>query len=757
MASEDRHTPAAEYLVCQSTGTCLSVVSGSGPGDAVVGLAKCTGSSSQRWYVCDGRWQWAPDRSLCLAHKQGELCLAPCTSTTTQASWTLDESGRLSPSHSSLALDVPWDYPRTKVILYPKHSGQNQKWWLLSTLKKIIDDSPDSTPTTPTVPRTLLHIVQGQHQQFSQTGRKPDFLISQSSHTLVTVLSGSGPHDAVVGLAPYTGQPCQQWSLQAGQWKWGQDPSLCLAPSTSSDTLTLASCTSSTAQWTLDNQGVVSCGTRVLDVPWEHPRQHLIVYPRHGGINQKWWNLATLTMQVPSKSPPMNNDSVYMKEMACTLINKLCDTSEPFPIQRTVEHFPGKVSSSAPRITATLTLDLSSLGQRENIRMTAPKDWQATDLYIPDGELFQVMLPDWLSSQQASQISVRVGAHCDTLQPESSNVKGRTFKRIPDITEEFEVKPGINNFRSQFGGNLIFTFEEGSHFNVNIEVKNVVRGLHYILGKTSKEEWERVRDIHKVPHAMLEGKSVVLVVPYSSILALTNPDQLLHRYDQIIHLLNDLAGFGDNDPPPRGKQWLVEDVQISAGSAHAGFPAMFCQEYYELCCPDTPYDWVTWHELGHNFQQGNFWSYRYGSESTVNLFSLYIQETLLKEDRLRKENRYTKTATEVDEGLTFQEADCWQKLVFLMEIKHAYPKCGWEMYRCVSRTTRALSDQQAASLTSCQQRQIDYVYELLSEAVGADLLPHYQRWGLEVSKKAQAKVTQLGLPMSPADLSIRNN
>lgn len=75
MAGGDEECP--EYLVSQSTNTCLSVVRGSGACDAVLGLSKCTGSIRQQWYVCsDGRWEWGADRSLCLAHNpnnQGDV------------------------------------------------------------------------------------------------------------------------------------------------------------------------------------------------------------------------------------------------------------------------------------------------------------------------------------------------------------------------------------------------------------------------------------------------------------------------------------------------------------------------------------------------------------------------------------------------------------------------------------------------------------------------------------------------------------
>lgn len=109
------------------------------------------------WYhkTCPG-YYFKVSSSVFVFPRLDQVCLAP--STTNQTSWLLDESGRLT-CGSNLALDVPWEKPRTAVILYPKHSGQNQKWWLLSALKKIIADD-----TVTTVPPSLLQIVQCQAQ-----------------------------------------------------------------------------------------------------------------------------------------------------------------------------------------------------------------------------------------------------------------------------------------------------------------------------------------------------------------------------------------------------------------------------------------------------------------------------------------------------------------------------------------------------------------------------------------------------------------
>lgn len=743
-----------EYLVNQSSHTCLTVVRGTGPADAVLAMAKSTGSVKQQWYVQGGQWQWAGDRAYCLVpNGNGSLGLAP--SSTSRVVWTLDKFDRM--VAGSLALDVPWENPRTRVIMYPKHDHINQKWWTLSGLKTCLGATSN---TDCCLPQHITQVCQREIDQWRDCHcqEAPDYIISQSTNTFVTVVSGGGADDAVVGLAPYEGGSSQQWFLKDSRWLWGCDRSLCLVPDWNSYSLKLEPCSSSSWTWNIDADGIISVGQHVMDVPWEKPRTRIIMYPRHGGINQRWWTLSSLQAASQQSIYPFSakDYTTYKQEVARGLINKLSPLSQPVPYQRDIDNFPGRVAPTTPRINRSITLRITGVKQRENLRMTVPEDWQATDLYVAAGSVFQVILPLTLSPESASQISVRVGAQCDCLEPHSHNVSEDSFKRMPLVTEEFDVDPGENCLRSQFGGNLIFMFDEGESFNINVEVKNVVKAPHYILGQTTAAEWKTLKQLD-APYSILETNKVVVVVPTLSARKITELDELLRRYDDVISKLDFLSGFDERDPPPQGKQWLVDDVQITAGSAHSGFPAMFDREYYDLCCTSTPHDWVTWHELGHNYQQSYWWSYAYGSESTVNLFSLYIQEQLKCEDRLKKENRYTKTAAAVDRGLTFEKADCWEKLVFLMEIKHSFPQKGWEMFRLLNRTTRSLSEEDADKLASCTQHQYDYVYKQLSYTVGADLILHYQRWGLPVSKEAQREVQNLRLQKAPADLSRRKN
>ncbi|XP_066949375.1 TRPM8 channel-associated factor 2-like [Macrobrachium rosenbergii] len=592
--------------------------------------------------------------------------------------------------------------------------------------------------------------------------KDPDLLLSQFTLGCLTVVNGSGP-GAEIALAKCANKLDQKWTSVGDVLIWEGNPSCCLVPDYEKKVVTLGDVSVSPAEWVYDSkERFVVDGTNALFVPSEKPRTAVTLHPLRDNQNEKWWKFSDLDAMLdgapPAQYPVPDTDiTTYKQELARGLNNGFTSATKPLPYERDVATFPGIVPSSTPRVGRTLVLDLSVLGQIRDFRMTLPQDWQVTDLYAAAGDVVEIIIPDSLSVERASQIAVRVGAHVDFLKDTSTNVTQKhQWKRMPIVTETFELQPGVNKIRSQYGGHLIFMFTEGDNFKVEAEVKNVVESPYFRLGATTTAQWKKELE-KETPYVILETDKVVVVIAASDAKNVTDPDSLMKRYDEVISMLNFAAGFDGTEIPPRGKYWLVNDIQITAGTAHAGFPAMFDRSYNDLGSGDTPYDWVTWHELGHNYQQKPYWENAYFVETTVNLFSLYIQDQLFGEDQLEQRDKYNKTADAVDAGLTYDDADVWQKLVFLMEIKYAFPETGWEMYRQLRKVTRALSEEDAEDLKNPghHQKRLDHVYKNLSKSVGSDLIGTYKRWGITISQEAQGEIAALGLPKAPEDLSHR--
>lgn len=72
---------------------------------------------------------------------------------------------------------------------------------------------------------------------------------------------------------------------------------------------------------------------------------------------------------------------------------------------------------------------------------------------------------------------------------------------------------------------------------------------------------------------------------------------------------------------------FVNDVQISIGAAHSGYPVMSSSFNVKATTPPTNAidDWLVWHEVGHNLASAPF-SVPGSTEVTNNLLALYMQE-----------------------------------------------------------------------------------------------------------------------------------
>ncbi|CAM3032908.1 SslE/AcfD family lipoprotein zinc metalloprotease [Vibrio rarus] len=89
----------------------------------------------------------------------------------------------------------------------------------------------------------------------------------------------------------------------------------------------------------------------------------------------------------------------------------------------------------------------------------------------------------------------------------------------------------------------------------------------------------------------------------------------------------DLKGF---------RHRFVNDVQISIGSAHSGYPVMNSAfDSARNTVPTDPLnDWLLWHEVGHNLASAPF-NVTGGTEVTNNLLALYMQELEGRNDNPR--------------------------------------------------------------------------------------------------------------------------
>ncbi|RXZ45307.1 M60 family metallopeptidase [Crenobacter cavernae] len=558
----------------------------------------------------------------------------------------------------------------------------------------------------------------------------------------------AAPTDKVIAAACDGSDPRQRWVFDAAAVQPVSDPALCLSGRPGDDgALALAACDrSGTQPWTLAEQGLHR-GEAVLTLSRDNK---LVVATNDAGFEPRWTRLSELAARVDAgrsvviQYPIAATDTASLElERARHVVNQLTPPDEPLPAPRDVSAFPGEVPADAPRVTETVSLDrrftrFSHVGWSQK-----PKNWLATGLYAPAGEVVTVTAPD--DATALAGVSLRIGANTDVI---ARTKPGETVDRYASVSLAVPLKPGVNRVRSQYGGLVIVESAGSANVTLPLTIAGAVKAPHFRLGTDSNADWAFARN-NPAPWAVLEGDKALLVVPSSQVRELEDAQSVMKAYDTAQQAAMDLAGFdGSSSLHPRlqGRQWFVEDRQISVGYGHAGFPIMTRLDW-RLASVAAASNWGVMHETGHNYQALCLWAARYGLESTVNLTPLYVAEALRGRPALLGTLRYSKAIAKFKDGFDFdRDTDKDDKLVFLAQLRYAFPDQGWDIFRRLNRRYRELPVNEQRAICASPQRQTDTLYGLLSDIVGADLVEHFRHWGVPLSGGVIERVRKLGLP-----------
>ena len=152
------------------------------------------------------------------------------------------------------------------------------------------------------------------------------------------------------------------------------------------------------------------------------------------------------------------------------------------------------------------------------------------------------------------------------------------------------------------------------------------------------------------------------------------------------------------------------------------------------------------------------WSQDFGIESTVNLFSLYVEKAFTGGSRIINEKRYTNAIAKLESINDFsfeRDADVWDKLVFFMQIIHAYPDKGFDIIRQLNRRYREMTTDQQVYVCNVFQASYNKTYELLSDIIGEDIGNHFRKWGVPIEAETYQQVSQR-YPAQSVDISAIN-
>ena len=529
--------------------------------------------------------------------------------------------------------------------------------------------------------------------------------------------------------------------------------------------LNLGYCQDSAAQyWTLEEQQFTQRGYSI-DVNTDN--LDLLVYSQHGGINQRWViptvahdELAASDLLSVTYPIDISNTNELEAEMYIDILNRLTPIDTDYPYFRDISSYPGDVGPNQNRVTKKIEI-VRTHYDLYDFDVPIRKFWTDTGIYLPANEVQRIDISSDFDSVEG--LYAIINLHTDVLDRYSYNVElDGVLKRFGNVTTRIPLNKGVNYVRSQYGGSLVIESDINDGDTIEAEIFDAVEGIYFKLGEHNLEQWRAMLE-KDVPWGTLEGNKIVLNIQKDHLTQIENPETLLKLFDDGADWIHDLAGLEDqpdNDVhrKPTVKDRFVEDEQIWAGFAHAGYPIMTSPGWnlYDADFVKTQ-GWGNWHEIGHNYQMGCLWSDPFGVESSVNTFTMYVEEKLGNSSRLVREQRYSAAIAKLNDDFDFEnDAGVWDKLVFLMQLKHAFPDVGWDLYRQLNRQYRELPTSEIEFICNSNFNSYGKTYELMSKITGHDLAQHFTRWGIQLDQHYLDEVRLLNLPQPSINISEIN-
>ena len=393
------------------------------------------------------------------------------------------------------------------------------------------------------------------------------------------------------------------------------------------------------------------------------------------------------------------------------------------PAHRAAAAFPGSVPDDAERVSRTLEID------------TSVPNWHSTGLYAAPGETIHVTVPEAAAGRG---LHVRLGAHTDSLWHKGS------WKRCPAISRRAPLARPLTVAANAFGGLVYIDVPKGCELGtIPVRISGAVEAPHYIHGQTDLARWRDEIRSRPAPWAELETTRAILTVPSRVVRELDDPQEIMDLWDRVLDACADLACR----PTDRERaERYVTDVQISAGYMHAGYPIMTHLDVAEVVVDTSQMQqgrWGLFHETGHNHQSGH-WTFGGTGEVTVNLFTMYVMETVCgiaptAHPATKDDVRAKKTKEHLAGGADFGrwKRDPFLALIMYIQLREAF---GWDAYKAVFAEYRDLpADQRPQN----DDEKRDQWMVRFSRQVGHNLGPFFQAWGVPTSEQARASIADL--------------
>ncbi|HCU45213.1 M60 family metallopeptidase [Sphingobacterium faecium] len=437
--------------------------------------------------------------------------------------------------------------------------------------------------------------------------------------------------------------------------------------------------------------------------------------------------------------------------------------------------YPGLVGDNVNRIKDTT---LSMLMDREYVSpfqykvSYTPPPIYSTGLYAPAGEVVRITVP-----QGVIGMTVQVGVHTD-------NITGKDAPRRDNIIyTRRELFPGNNYVMNLYGGTIWIINQNTSSTPVNLKFAGVVKANDFVLNRDNVNQWKKDVLANDVPWMDLIGERTAFSVPRSLILKFIQSGRADHidealrlwdkSYEQDYYNWMGLSPTGSDKKNRYPTLWErgVMDIHPSAGYAHSGNPWIMQEDEYwldELTNPVTikkGTSWGSYHEVGHNYQAGNSWSWTDLGETTNNIFIFNAARNRGETNRI---DFHPALKTAIPNALAYAKSTGGKNfssfpagfginednaafaritpfLQIFDKVKGKNGESGWDFFPFIYSKARNEN-----FTTALDQAKRDYFYRQLCEFSAVDYIRFFISWGIPVSASAKREMRNKYAPMTTA-------
>lgn len=429
------------------------------------------------------------------------------------------------------------------------------------------------------------------------------------------------------------------------------------------------------------------------------------------------------------------------------------------PYWEWVKKYPGIVPDSVERfvdgVEVTIDADYKTMHPQSRLSQYTSKTraWFSTGLYAPPAEVITIVKPQGLQTE----VSVRIGATTCNLKTEDK------LSRYPNIYTVNKLDSDTVKVYNLFGGNIYLIPSEPIASPVTFTIKGAVKSPDFVLGKTDVNAWLEELKTTQVPFAEFATKKVIWSMPTRILKTITDGQEflkLLAFYDDVVeHDYDEYTGLRQDEPGElhgamdfAGRH--VTDIQVCAGAAHAGYPAMYGETYGEkgvqYSVMTTGSAWGFFHEFGHGYQVPVWmWSESDskiggGINEVSNNFHIFHSFTRLNhawpEDIVSSwQNAIDRYVKVNDDSKNFDAPvgtvlgnvinEDKVKIIPFMQLAQ---KFGWRLYAYLGRTARELDQGVVDKINqNAKQRRREFFCMRAAEWAQKDLRPFLDAWGFK--------------------------